>query len=139
MNARSVRFLGTISVLVVVVLSGASPAWSVGTRSPTAASPSAAPADRPLTIQTVPAVANARFSLDGQILVTGADGSVRTTTTKAQRDELATDQAAHLSVVSPTLAIRRGVRAKFAGWYDGGYHYSRVNKTCQLLRAAFDF
>jgi hypothetical protein len=128
-----------MSVLVVAVLSGASPAWSVGTRSPTAASQSAASADRPLTIQTVPPVANARFSLDGQILVTGADGTVRTTTTKAQRDELATDQAAHLSVVSPTLAIRPGVRAKFAGWYDGGYHYSRVNKTGQLLRAAFDF
>jgi hypothetical protein len=134
MSARFVRALGTVSVLVLALLSGASPAWSVG---PT--SPGAAPADRPLTIQTVPAVANARFKLDGRILVTGPDGTVRTTTTKAQRDELATNQAAHLSVVSPTLAIRQGVRARFAGWYDGGYHYSRTNKTGQVLRAAFDF
>jgi hypothetical protein len=92
-----------------------------------------------LTIQTVPAVANARFSLDGEILVTAGDGTVRTTTTKAQRDELASNLPAHLSVLSPTLAISAGVRAKFAGWYDGGYHYSRSNKTGQVLRAAFDF
>jgi hypothetical protein len=134
MSARSVRALGAVSVLAVALVTGASPAWSAGLPSPNAAT-----ALRPLTIQTVPAVANARFDLDGQILVTGADGTVRTTTTKAQRDELAANQAAHLSVASPTLAIRPGVRAKFAGWYDGGYHFSRSNKTGQVLRAAFDF
>jgi hypothetical protein len=134
MSARSVRALGVGAVLGVALFTGASPAWSAGPPSP-----NAAPVVRPLTIETVPAVANARFNLDGQILVTGADGTVRTTTTKAQRDELATNQAEHLTVASPTLAIRPGVRAKFAGWYDGGYHYSRSNKTGQLLRAAFDF
>ncbi|MDQ1462215.1 MAG: hypothetical protein QOI08_3699 [Actinomycetota bacterium] len=135
MKARSVRALGFLSVLVVALLAGASPAWSAG---PTSGA-TAAPSVRPLTIQTVPAVPYARFNLDGQILVTGADGTVRTTTTKAQRDELATNQAAHLTVASPTLAIRPGVRATFAGWYDGGYHFSRSNKSGQVLRAAFDF
>ncbi|MDQ1385518.1 MAG: hypothetical protein QOG65_2897 [Actinomycetota bacterium] len=140
MNGRSVRALGALSVLVVALLAGASPAWSAGPAPNARTAKSAAvPAVRPLTIQTVPAVAHARFSLDGQILVTGEDGTVRTTTTKAQRDALATDIAAHLSVTSPTLAIRPGVRAKFAGWYDGGYHYSSTNKTGQVLRAAFDF
>ncbi|MDQ1435955.1 MAG: hypothetical protein QOF59_2771 [Actinomycetota bacterium] len=140
MKTRCLRAVGAFSVLVVVLLAGASPASSAGP-APTAgtAQPTSTPGVRPLTIQTVPAVANARFSLDGQILVTGEDGTVRTTTTKAQRDGLAVNIASHLSVTSPTLAIRQGVRAKFAGWYDGGYHYSRANKTGQVLRAAFDF
>ena len=87
----------------------------------------------------MPAIAGAKFVLDGRILVTGADGIVRTTTTKAQRDGLATNRAAHLAVASSTIAIQTGVRAEFAGWYDGGYHYDSTNRSGQLLRAAFDF
>ncbi len=114
------------------------PAAAAGPQTSGPAAPGA-PIVRPLTIQTVPAIRGAKFILDGRVLVTGADGIVRTTTTKAQRDQLATSRAAHLSVASSTIAIQPGVRAQFAGWYDGGYHYNSTNKSGQLLRAAFDF
>jgi len=82
---------------------------------------------RPLTIQTVPPVSGARFVIDGHVLVTGKDGAVRTTVTKAQRDGLALARDTHLSVGSPSIGVRKGVRAQFAGWYDGGYHFSKAN------------
>jgi hypothetical protein len=139
MNRRRTRALATVVLSVFALLASASPAWSAGATNRVATPSNPALLLRPLTIQTVPAVAGARFNLDGRILVTGANGIVRTTTTKAQRDALAQNRAAHLSVASPTIAIRAGVRAQFAGWYDGGYHYSNTNKTGQVLRAAFDF
>ncbi len=133
MNRRS----ACVALLVMVGVSFLQirPALAAG---PQPAAP-AAPIVRPLTIQTVPAIAGAKFILDGRVLVTGADGIVRTTTTKTQRDGLATSRAAHLSVASSTIAIQAGVRAQFAGWYDGGYHYDGTNRSGQLLRAAFDF
>jgi hypothetical protein len=94
---------------------------------------------RPLTIQTVPPVSGARFVIDGHVLVTGKDGAVRTTVTKAQRDGLALARDTHLSVGSPSIGVRKGVRAQFAGWYDGGYHFSKANPSGQLLLAAYDF
>jgi hypothetical protein len=140
MNPRStLAFLCVAMGVVTSSLMQAGPAWSAGTSTGSSPAAASAPILRPLTIQTVPAIPHAEFILDGRALVTGADGIVRTTTTKAQRDGLATNRAAHLSIASSTIAIRPGVRAQFAGWYDGGYHYDRTNRSGQLLRAAFDF
>lgn len=140
MNRQSVRLLVSGIVAALALLANASPAWPArATPKPAVPAPNPALTPRLLTIQTVPAVVGARFALDGRILVTGRDGTVRTTTTRVQRDALAQNRDAHLSVASPTIAIRQGVRARFAGWYDGGYHYSNTDKTGQILRAAFDF
>ncbi len=132
MTRRIIGMLAGIALVGCALVAGEGPASAATT-------PNAAAGLRLLTIQTVPAVPGARFVLDGQLLVTGKDGTVRAFTTKSLRDALTTDLADHLSVATPIVAIRSGVRATFAGWYDGGYHYSNGNKTGQLLRAAFNF
>jgi hypothetical protein len=132
MTRRIVDVVAGFALVCCALVAVAGPASAATT-------PSAGAGLRPLTIQTVPAVVGARFVLDGRLLVTGQDGTVRTLTTKSLRDALTTDRADHLFVASPTVVIRSGVRAKFAGWYDGGYHYSNANRTGQLLRAAFNF
>jgi hypothetical protein len=140
MTRRITDVLAGVALVGCALVTVAGPASAATTRTRAGRSvPSATAGLRPLTIQTVPAVVGARFVLDGRLLVTGTDGTVRTLTTKALRDALTTNQADHLSVASPTIVIRSGVRAKFAGWYAGGYHYSSANKTGQLLRAAFNF
>ncbi len=140
MTRRIIDVLAGITLVGCALVGAAGPASAATTRARAATpAPSAGAGLRPLTIQTVPAVVGARFVLDGHLLVTGNDGTVRTLTTKKLRDALPTNRADHLSVASPTITIRSGVRAKFAGWHDGGYHYSNENKTGQLLRAAFNF
>ena len=85
------------------------------------------PGYRPLTIKTLPPLPGVRLVLDGQTLVTGADGTVRTLITKEDRDALAADRDAHLRVISNDVTLSPGVRGRFHGWYQEGYHFTPQN------------
>lgn len=93
---------------------------------------------RPLTIVTMPAIAGVSVVLNGKALTTAKDGKIRTVATKEQRDALAANRDAHLTMYTRQVALPGGVRARFHGWYDGGYHFSGTDFSGQVEVAAFD-
>jgi hypothetical protein len=118
-----------VGIVALAIGAGAQPAWSA---------PNPLAGLRPLTIQTVPAIPGAQFVLDGTTLIADSKGIARTTMTKSQRDALALQRDAHLVVGTPVVNVQPGVRARFAGWYDRGYHFSSQNRAGQVLAAAFN-
>jgi hypothetical protein len=112
-------------------------------RSPVLVTPPAAATPRfeglrVLTIVTVPPIAGVTVVLNGAALTTGRGGIVRTVITKQQRTELVADRNAHLAMSTRQIALSDGVRARFNGWYDGGYHFSSTDRSGQIEVAAFD-
>jgi hypothetical protein len=93
---------------------------------------------RPLTVLTVPPIPGARFAVFGREFVANEEGTARTVITKTERAELDRDRDAHLTVIAPDYDLATGTRARFAGWYDRGYRFSRADWTGDVRVAAFD-
>lgn len=111
---------------------------TIGPTLPASAAPPPVAAPRLLTIVTVPPIPGVSVVLDGVPLTTGADGMARTLLTKEQRDAIAADRDAHLAMSTRKIALSASVRARFHGWYDGGYRYSATDRSGQVEVAAFD-
>lgn len=75
---------------------------------------------RLLTVKTVPPVPGAQFSIDGRNFGADGKGVAQTLVTPDQRGAIRTSRDAHLTVATPTIEYRPGVRARFAGWSGGG-------------------
>ena len=127
-----------ILVAITVTVSaaaGPTPALASGAAPPITGVP---PGYRPLTIKTLPPIPGVRLSLNAQQLVTGPDGTVRTVITKEDRDMLAADRDAHLRMISTNVNILPGIRGRFYGWYQEGYHYTPQDPSGQIEIATFD-
>jgi hypothetical protein len=135
--SAAIRLLARVGVTVAVTLAISAPLTALVT-TPAGAAPPPTPAPRLLTIVTVPPIPGVSVLLDGRALTTGPDGTVRTLVTKEQRDALAADRSAHLVLSTPNVTLPDNSRARFHGWYDGGYHYSPTDLSGQTEVAAFD-
>lgn len=93
---------------------------------------------RPLTIVTAPPIAGVKVVLNDVTHTTGRDGTIHTVITKQQRTALAANRDAHLAMSTRQVALSSGARARFHGWFDGGYHFSRNDRSGQIEVAAFD-
>ena len=93
---------------------------------------------RRLVIRTVPAIADARIVLDGIPHRTMNDGTITLTISGAQRTALAADRDAHLQMSTQVVTLPDGGRARFLGWFEEGYHFSRVGDAVQVETAGFD-
>ena len=130
MSAPS-RLLARVLAALAVVLTPLALAGPASAAPPT-------PAPRTLTIVTVPPLPGVSVVLDGQTLTTGADGTARTLVSKEHRDAIAADRDAHLAMSTREIGLTDGTRARFHGWYDGGYHFSATDRSGQFEVAAFD-
>lgn len=121
-----------VALVIALAIHGAAPA------PPAAAATLRVAGLRPLTIVTMPAIAGVSVVLNGKTLTTASDGKIRTVVTTEQRDALAANRDAHLSMYTRQVALPGRAQARFHGWYDGGYHYSATDRSGQIEIAAFD-
>ena len=130
--STAARFLARSSLTLAIALT------TTALGAPAAAAAPPTPAPRVLTIATVPPLPGVSVVLDGRTLVTGSDGTTRTLVTKEQRDAIAADRDSHLVVSTREIELPGSSRARFHGWYDGGYLYSATDRSGQTEVAAFD-
>lgn len=93
---------------------------------------------RNLTVRTVPPAPGVTFQFLDRTFATGADGIATLSITVDERNQLAHDRAAALSVVSPTVRVDATHRATFAGWFGNGtYRWSPTDPVGALETATF--
>jgi hypothetical protein len=88
-----------------------------------------------LNIQTTPPVPGAKFTFAGTTVSADASGIASMQITPAQRQLIRQNRAGELQVTTPTVEVRKGVRAQFSGWYKSGDYRSGVESQI----ATFEF
>ena len=93
---------------------------------------------RTLTVRTVPPVPNVTFRFLDRTFVTETDGVATLSITVDERNRLAQDRGAVLSVVTPTVQLDGTHRANFAGWSGKGtYRWSPTDPIGAIETATF--
>lgn len=136
---RGLSLLGLVALVASVFVATGATAASAAPPPPKRPHPVLGPAPglRTLRISTIPAVAGATFTFEGQPIRTGADGVAIATITQEQRDRLSDPAVRNdaIAVTSPTVNLSKDVRANFSGWYGNGAYKGGV----ETQTATFSF
>ncbi len=90
-------------------------------------------------MRTVPPVPGVTFRFLDRTFVSGANGVAAIAVTVDERNQLAHDRSAVLSVASPTVRIDDTKRATFSGWAGKGtYQWSPTDPVGAIETATFD-
>jgi hypothetical protein len=140
---RVLSLVGLVALVALVVSVFVSTAATAAFAAPPPQRPhpvlGPAPGLRTLKITTIPAVAGATFTFEGQTITTGKDGVATTTITQEQRDRLSDPVVRNDAIVvtSSSVSVAKDVRANFSGWYGNGSYKEGVET--QTATFSFDY